>query len=387
MAWLPWRNARRFASKVLKQPGYAARLAWRRLRAYAAYHIADGLAPPPESITLFLTYRCNLRCKMCGQWGESGVTGKKPSSLLRRMLPFEVVETLLDDVARFKPSITLFGGEPLIHPRCVDIVRAVKARGMHCLMITNGSLLSRYADELVDAGLDELNVSLDGDRELHDEIRGMKGLFDRIAGGIAAVVEARRARGASRPLVNLQCTLSAFNYTRAGEMTKVAERLHADSLTFHNLIFLEADRLERQRRVDRLLGASSEDWEGFVFPPGIDPDVLHEVVSGVLKEKHPFSVDFYPNLSLEELRRYYSTDGGYRPRQYPARCLSPFLVAYVFPDGNVRPCLNVSYSFGDLHDMPFLHAWNSARAVEYRRFLKHCGIFPACVRCTELYRY
>ena len=71
----------------------------------------------------------------------------------------------------------------------------------------------------------------------------------------------------------------------------------------------------------------------------------------------------------------------------PSKCLSPWIVAYVFPDGDVRPCLNSTYSFGNIKNTKFSEIWNSVKAVEYRRALKKIGMMPVCRRCTELYRY
>ena len=50
-------------------------------------------------------------------------------------------------------------------------------------------------------------------------------------------------------------------------MVDVARSLHADSLTFHNLIFLDRETLQQQKQYDDLLGNSSKSWEGFVFDP------------------------------------------------------------------------------------------------------------------------
>ncbi|MBN1871181.1 MAG: radical SAM protein [Candidatus Omnitrophica bacterium] len=358
----------------------------KRALVYVYYLIFGGKSPQPEAITLFLTHRCNLRCKMCGQWGESGVTKKQTSQYVVKELDLEVFKGLIDSVASFRPSITLFGGEPLLYARCMDLVRHIKEKKMHCLMITNGSLLDRYGADLVDAGLDELNISLDGARDLHDEIRGMPGLYDKITGGIKEVNKIKKNRGKKKPLINLQCTITRYNYRNLDQMLTVAEDTEADSLTFHNLIFLGRDLLEKQMKFDRLLGSSSLDWEGFIFEPGIEPDVLYNKISDIMSRHRRFSVDFYPNLSMNGLKEYYTKES-YLPREYRPLCLSPWMTCYVFPDGEVRPCLNSTYSFGNITQTDLKHIWNSEAAVRFRKILKERGIFPVCVRCTELYRY
>ncbi len=379
-------NLKRHLYKAVRQPLYAFNILAKRMAAQARYRCGSGRAGDPEAVTLFLTHRCNLHCKMCGQWGEGGVTKKKSSQAVWAQLPLERAKSLIDELARFRPGITLFGGEPLLYNGFVDLVRHIKSKRMHCLVVTNGFLLDTMAGDIVDSGLDELNVSLDGGSELHDGIRGMPGLFNRIMGGLKEVGRVKKLKHGKLPLINLQCTITRYNYERLDEMVAVAEEAGASSLTFHNLIFTDRNVLEKQKKYDDILQCSSADWEGFVFEPGIDPGILYEKMGEILSGRHSFDVDFYPNFSRSALERYYR-DPCYTPAEYAPRCLSPWIVAYVFPDGGVRPCLNSTYSFGTIKDASFAQVWNSHSAVTFRRLLKEHGMFPACSRCTELYRY
>ena len=271
-------------------------------------------------------------------------------------------------------------------PDILDIIRYIKKIKLHGLIITNGALLERIASELVATGWDEINISIDGDAALHDSIRGLPGIFDRIMAGIDEVNRFKGSFKRQKPFINIQCTISQHNYEKLDALLYVARRAKASSLTFHNLIFLKQSVLDEQKRIDKLLGCSSADWEGFIFEPGIDPKRLFENIQSILARKQPFSVDFYPNFSKMALREYYENPD-YLPSEYAPRCLSPWVCAYVFPEGDVRPCLNCSYSFGNVKHGSFLKAWNSPGAVRYRSILKKEGIFSVCRRCTELYRY
>jgi radical SAM protein with 4Fe4S-binding SPASM domain len=386
---IPWRNARRFLRKAAEQPLYAARVGWKRAQAYTAYRVFDGRAPLPESVTFFLTHRCNLRCRMCGQWGEKGatLTGAAHEDI-RQELSLEELRRCVDEISSFRPAVTLFGGEPFLHPHAMELIRAVKSRGMHCLAITNGSLLKDRAQELVELGLDELNISLDGDAPVHDAIRGMSGLFSRIVENIDAVNACKRKSGSAKPLINLQCTINRDNYTGLETLLDVAERVQANSLTFHNLIFLsESSYEEHERLLQKLFpGTSSANWKGFVFESGIDPAVLQSKLDAVRSRKAGSFVNVYPNFGRVELQRYYQ-DAHYLPHSYPARCVSPWIAGYIFPDGEVRPCLNIRYSYGNIRQKGFAQIWNSPEAVRYRTGLKRHRLFPACRRCTELFRY
>jgi radical SAM protein with 4Fe4S-binding SPASM domain len=380
------RNAARFYYKTLKQPAYALRVLNKRLRGYAFYYLGRGKSSYPEAVTLFLTHKCNLRCKMCGQWGEGGVTKKQEAQYIGGELSSVELRSLIDDLAVFRPNITLFGGEPLLYPAVPDLISQIKQKRMHCLMITNGSLLEKMAAEIVESGLDELNLSLDGRAECHDRIRGLPGLFDTIMRGLKAVQHHKTKLNRKYPLVNLQCTITKDNYLHLEDLLEVAGQIGADSLTFHNLIFLDPVILEQQKAVNKALGCDAKEWEGFAFNPEIEPEVLSEKREKILAGKYPFKIDFYPNFSRQELLDYYKNKH-YRPDQGKARCLSPWVVAYVFPDGEVRPCLNFNYSYGNIKNSGFMDIWNNPQALRFRRQLQQHRIFPVCARCTELYRY
>jgi radical SAM protein with 4Fe4S-binding SPASM domain len=301
-------------------------------------------------------------------------------------LSFKEITSVIDNVSTFKPNVTLFGGEPLLSPNCTKIIKYIKERGMHCLMITNGFRLEDMAEEIVESGLDELNVSLDGGAELHDRIRGMHGLFKKIMDGFKKVNYYKAGKNRKNPMINLQCTITKYNYRDLEQLLDVANEANADSLTFHNLIFLDRDTLNRQKELDSMLGCSSSDWEGFVSEPGIDAGLLCEKIKKILSVKYDFRVDFYPNFSPKALMEYYGNPA-HALSGNAGRCLSPWVVAYIFPDGEVRPCLNCSYSYGNVKKTGFTEIWNSEEALRFRRTLKEKKIFPVCVRCTELYRY
>ena len=372
--------------KALKQPAYAVIVGMKRLISRVYYALGRGAAPSPESITFFLTRRCNLQCKMCGQWGDAGITRKQSAETIREELPIRALKSVVDNISSFSPSITLFGGEPLLYSGCIDLIKHIKSKKMHCLVITNALLLEPLAAELVASGLDELNVSLDGPRDVHDDIRGMPGLFDRIMAGLQLIKQIKTSTGRKKPLVNIQCTITKHNYHSLEEMPAVASLAGADSITFHNLIFTNYEVMARQKLFDDTLGCSSADWKGFDFDHDIDPEALGAKMERIASGRYDFNIDFYPNFSRAELIRYYK-EASFIPSEYPARCLSPWIAAYIFPDGDVRPCLNSSYSYGNIQLEPFLGVWNSPAALKYRRMLKDSRIFPVCARCTELYRY
>ena len=103
------------------------------------------------------TNRCNIDCRTCMRHGWDTKMGKMSE---------QTFERLLESVAQIwpRPSIFFGGiGEPLFHPRTIEMVGRMKALGAEVELITNGTLLNEErARGLIDAGLDTLWVSIDG---------------------------------------------------------------------------------------------------------------------------------------------------------------------------------------------------------------------------------
>lgn len=387
---IQWRNISRSLSKGWAQPGYAWRAFWQRFGSYITYRFFNGFSAYPETISILLTYNCNLRCKMCGQWGETGSSKYYSPEILRQELDLEELKGLIDGVASFHPNITLFGGEPLLYRRWDELLAHIKSRGLRCNMISNCTLLERHAEAVVELGLDEIIFSLDGSEEVHDEIRNRKGAFRLATFGIEAVNRLKRQKGADRPVININSTIFEFNYHLLTEMAEIAGHLEARTITFHHLIFISQETyVEHNNIFGQLFEVESFDWAGFVEEtlPRIDPDVLMREIERVRQRKGlRVAISFYPNFIEEEIRRYYSSFR-FLPDTYKHRCLSPWMAAYVFPDGSVRPCLSLNLSVGNIRERSFKEIWNGPEYQRFRRVVKERKFFPVCPRCTEFYRF
>ncbi|MBT3880891.1 MAG: radical SAM protein [Candidatus Scalindua sp.] len=383
------RNLKRNLAKAITQPGYALKALRQRLLSYLTYTIHDGYSHYPETVDLFLTYMCNLRCKMCGQWGEAGTSKEMSPKELKRELSLDEIYKIINDIKTFKPNVTLFGGEPLMYTNWEKVVSRIKQEGMRCNMITNGILLERYANSIIDLGVDEIIFSLDGPREVHDEVRGAKGTFERASRGLKLIRDIKKKSGASKPVVSISSTIFEINYKRLDELISIAEELAASTITFHHLIFLSEERYNQHNNIFKgFYGMVCSDWKGFVRNslPDIDVDFLIRKMEDIKKRSSKVKINFYPNFTDEEIRRYY-TGFDFVSSGYGKRCLSPWMVSYIFPDGSVRPCQSLNFSAGNVKDSTFSKIWNNEKYMRFRKITKKEKKYPVCTRCTELYRF
>ena len=147
----------------------------------------DAYNRPISYLRISVTDRCNLRCIYC--MPAEGVTSISHDRVLR----YEEIVTIVRAAAELGISkVRLTGGEPLVRLGIVDLVRKIASvPGIDDLaMTTNGILLARYADDLAQAGLHRVNISLDTlDPEHFRQITRCGELDDVLAG----IEGARRA--------------------------------------------------------------------------------------------------------------------------------------------------------------------------------------------------
>jgi cyclic pyranopterin phosphate synthase len=118
----------------------------------------DGFDRKITYLRVSVTDRCNLRCRYC--MPEEGIDPRLHSDILT----FEEIAAIVTQaVALGVRKVRVTGGEPLVRRGVVNLCRSLKAiDGLEELAITtNGLLLEQYAQELKDAGVDRVNLSLD----------------------------------------------------------------------------------------------------------------------------------------------------------------------------------------------------------------------------------
>jgi MoaA/NifB/PqqE/SkfB family radical SAM enzyme len=212
----------------------------------------------PHKISYAVTYRCNLRCKMCHIWG------KKP-----------VEELSLDQVERFFAKSNRFswvgitGGEPFLRE---DIAEVVKIIIDHCPDLTavhfatNGTMTNK-----IGASVEKIlahrkvkllfTLSIDGPSSLHDEIRGVEGTW------LKCVATFKRLRAMKSVQARIGTTLSHLNFDKFHETFLALKEVypllrfddftinifHRSSLYYENTALPELDRANIIKAIEKIL--------------------------------------------------------------------------------------------------------------------------------------
>lgn len=165
----------------------------------------------PKEAVIAITYRCNCRCKMCNIWKESAFKEIPPEEY--RKLP----ESL--------KVVNITGGEPFLHPDLKDVMRVLHERLPRARFVfsTNGLMTDRICRDV-----DEfrryhskigVGVSIDGIGTVHDDVRGLKGLYQ----AALSTVKSLKQQGVTD--LRIAMTIMPNNLTEIGKVYELSREL------------------------------------------------------------------------------------------------------------------------------------------------------------------
>ncbi len=288
--------------------------------------------------------RCNCRCVMCDIWRIRQVREITAADLAPHMASLRELKVRW---------VVFSGGEPLMHSDLSALARMLRQEGIHTTLLTAGLTLERHAAQIAE-GMDDVIVSLDGPREIHDRIRGVPDAFGRLERGIRAL----RVHRPGMP-IHGRCTVQKMNSRHLRAAVGTALELKLNSISF-----LAAD-------------ISSNAFNHSVPMPedaaanvALNTDELRVL----LGDLELLLVD-YPQLinsnfireSPEKLRRiglHFRAHLGQIPPEAP-RCNAPWVSSVIESDGAVRPCF-FHRPIGNLRDGTLVDILNGDAALQFR---------------------
>ncbi len=332
----------------------------------------------PSAVSLTVTNHCNLRCRMCGQWSETGYI-RGNLDVLKHELELEDWKRLIDEIAAHGvPSVLLRGGETFMLPGIIDMLDYIHSKGMYISIDTNGTLLEQFAEDIVRIGMMHLTVSVDGPEEVHDEVRGVTGTFQRLKAGVAKIAELE-AQGGNKISRSICFTISRYNYKYLGQMPDVARSLGLKSIAIVPYYYFPESVGREYEQELRRLGCPAYSWVGF-----------HHEDSGVEWEEfqrqyHQYQASLgevysYPYMPLnEEQFKVWFADA--KGQVGPRHCLNVEKLIDIQPDGAANFCVDfIDYSFGNVKAATIEEVWNSEKAERFRE-ARRKNPLAVCYRC------
>ena len=298
---------------------------------------------PVPSVGIEITNRCNLSCRHC--FNLSGEGAVRELSLADLLNLFDQTRDMGNT------HIRISGGEPTLHPDFAAIVAAANQRGLGVSINTHGQFPARTRKQIADLPIDLFVISLEGQRNANDFIRG-KGVFDQ------AVDTAVWLRDLGRS-VTLGVHLRRSNVQDVAGLIALAAELGVD-IKFSPL---------------RPIGRARE----YLSDEILSPLDFYKAVQTITRSRSDYpalriSTDFDILQPIESF-----------PPPSPARASCPagrsrLNVNY---DGYVYPCVFLvtpqrEFAAGHLHDAPLLTLWRESPVFLPFRTLEKDALCQSC---------
>ena len=205
------------------------------------------------------TNRCNLMCVTCirNSWAEPFGD-----------MDWSVFEALIDGLAAFPgPKTIAFAGlgEPLLHERFPDMVRLAHERGLRTEMTSNAMLLTpSLAGRLIEAGLDQFTVSIDGTSgDSHESIRPGASL-EEITNNVRILYRLSEKASLTPLSVGIEFVAMKRNIHELHAMREVANRIKASFILVTNILPYTA---ELQDEILYHMGPDVYEFQGTPYNP------------------------------------------------------------------------------------------------------------------------
>lgn len=273
---------------------------------------------------------CNLKCPLCPT--GAGLLGRKKATL-----KFQDFKKILDQFSPYIIHLRLWNwGEPLLNPEIYKMIAYAKKHDIFVNTSTNSFFLTKEnAKRIVESGLDEIIISLDGASEETYKKYRKKGNFSRVVGAMKTLVLEKKKSGSKNPKIKVQFIIMRHNEHEIEKAIKLAGDIGADSIFFKTVGMMDVS--------------------------------IYEPLKRYLPEN-------------KEFRRY-------KDKRQEKRNFCDYLwdETTVNVDGSVVPCCrdsHNSYSFGNVLTEPFKKIWNNRKYVEFRkRVLRNKQDIDLCRFC------
>ena len=336
----------------------------------------DGLLVRPpltylQKVYVEPTSRCNLNCRICirNSWDE--VQGHMQPDTFQR---------LLESLARLEHApVVVFGGfgEPLFHPRILEMVAAVRPLAQRVEIITNGLLLTEaLTEEFIRLGLDVLWFSVDSP---HADAGGTPSdLLPRIA----RLHWLREQAAVRLPETGLVFVATRANLQELPELVRTSARYGISRYMVTNLLPYSEDVCDQTLYGHTLdyMESKPSYWAPEVQLPRMDwNDVTHQPLYQVLRSRPNASIQ-HVSLSMGQGRCPF-VEGGALAVSWDG-CVSPCLalmhthVSYL----NGAPRAVTRQVVGNIRDACLHDIWSDPAHQAFRKRVQEFDFSP-CTLC------
>lgn len=284
----------------------------------------------PISVNFEITNLCNASCKFCSIKDQKKEKNIYDIDILKQLVD------IFDENGLLK--INLFGGEPLVYKKIVELSRYIKSKKFHLTLITNGLSLDDKLKELY-RYIDIFGVSIHGLRETHDDLVGVDGAFDKIKSNMKLLKDNKCKFG-------INFTVTSSNYK---QIVDTVDYLLVNGVDIN---FLSLNRYVENKYLDRKINDQLK----------INEKIINESLSylEILHSKYPelsikYAVSF-PHCIVENKEHL----------KFLGRCGFGENYCAVDGAGNFKLCSWSETVLGNLFNEPMDKIWNNNTVKNYQ---------------------
>ena len=289
-----------------------------------------------------VTNACNMYCAHC--YRDAGCKAEDELSTAD-------AKKLLTEIKRAGFQIMIFsGGEPLMRPDILELVKFADSLGLFPVFGTNGTLITpQMARDLKAAGARAMGISLDSlDAAKHDKFRSFPG------GWQGAVDGMKNCKAAGLPF-QIHTTVMDWNAPELEDMIDFAVEIGARA---HHFFFLVPTGRAATIEEESLRAEQYED-----------------VLTRIMRKQQTVPIELKPTCAPQFLR--IAAELGMKSR-FHRGCLAGLSYCIISPKGKVQPCAYLKEYLGDVRDTPFDEIWKNNPVLQKLRTMKYDGGCGAC---------
>ncbi len=325
----------------------------------------------PRSIYIEPTSRCNELCQQC------------PRTLLSREddrdLSFERFREIVEQFPDLERVVLHGLGEPLLNKELPLMIRHLKERGVTVLFNSNGILLTeKRGQALIDAGLDEYRLSMDGaTRETYARVRGVDA-FEKIWRNVGKFITLQKAQNASKPAVSLWFTAMRENLHELPTLIELAHQHGVPEIHLQRLVYFEQGLAASQQALFHR--ATSEELA---------------LIRQAEQTCKVYDISFTAAGTASPLQSM-TRDFGARPW---SGCQRPYQLTYITSSGNVLSCCFAPFGhrsareyaeervLGNVFQESIEQIWNGERYRAFRHAFESATPARHCSQCGVNWSY
>lgn len=298
-----------------------------------------------KEVIISLTNRCNLKCRMCDipLCKEEELTTQEWKTVIR------------DSSLIGAETVVFSGGEPMLRSDIFELIYFAKNNSLRVCLTSNGVAIDdKAAVNLRDAGVNVVNISIDGSRGAHDYLRG-DGAFNKAVGALDSLHRHRIE-------TTIASIISKYNYQELGYVVKLANEYKVTTIKFQPFsnIFLNGRK-----------GGGE-----FLFSD-IDSEKMDKVIEEIDFSCRRHGIATNPKSYLKNISAYLCTKNNSQMKG----CNALLASCPINSRGNFYPCwvfVNNSTLIGNVKNNRLADLWNSNKRKNILNKINNDGC-PGCM--------